>query len=104
MPIDQAARHCGVSIGMLFTLESSKGVNLEHALGVMDGLGLTMVVVPKVHAPWLEQAAAHTAKIGQETACLAGRVEGGDQDERQGLEGLLDWLCGNTERVNLWPS
>ncbi|AGW95643.1 hypothetical protein N234_36892 [Ralstonia pickettii DTP0602] len=51
MPIDQAARSCGVSIGMLSKLENGKGVNLEHALRVMDGLGLTMLVVPKAHAP-----------------------------------------------------
>jgi len=44
MPIDQVARHCGVSIGMLSKLENDKGVNLEHALRVMDGLGLTMLV------------------------------------------------------------
>ncbi|MDF3834978.1 hypothetical protein P3W85_18730 [Cupriavidus basilensis] len=34
----------------------------------MDGLGLTMLVVPKTHAPWLEQAAAHAAKIGEDAA------------------------------------
>lgn len=44
MPIDQVARHCGVSIGMLSKLENDKGVNLEHALRVMDGLGLTMLL------------------------------------------------------------
>jgi len=44
MPIDQVARHCGVSIGMLSKLENDKGVNLEHALRVMDGLGLAMLV------------------------------------------------------------
>ncbi len=48
---------------MLSKLENGKGVNLEHALRVMDELGLTMLVVPKAHAPWLEQAAAHAAKI-----------------------------------------
>ncbi|AGW95754.1 hypothetical protein N234_37455 [Ralstonia pickettii DTP0602] len=37
MPIDQAARHCGVAIGMLSKLEYGKGVNLEHALRAMDG-------------------------------------------------------------------
>ncbi len=55
MPIDQAARHCGVSIGMLSKLENGKGVNLEHALRVLDGLGLTMLVVPKANASWLEE-------------------------------------------------
>lgn len=65
MPIDHAARHCGVSVGMLSKLENGKGVNLEHALRVMDGLGLTMLVVPKGYAPWLEQAAAHAAKTGE---------------------------------------
>ncbi|RDJ97532.1 helix-turn-helix domain-containing protein [Cupriavidus lacunae] len=68
MPIDQAAKNCGVSVGMLSKLENGKGANLEHALRVMDGLGLTMLVVPKVHAPWLEQAAAHAAKIGEDAA------------------------------------
>ncbi|AMR78310.1 helix-turn-helix domain-containing protein [Cupriavidus taiwanensis] len=68
MPIDQAARHCGVSVGMLSKLENGKGVNLEHALRALDGLGLAMLVVPRAHAPWLEQAAAHTAKIGEDAA------------------------------------
>ncbi len=67
-PSTRRARHCGVSIGMLFKLENGKGVNLEHALRVMDGLGLTMLVVPKAHAPWLEQAAAHAAQIGEDAA------------------------------------
>lgn len=58
MPIDQAARTYGVSVGMLSKLENGKGVNLEHALRALDGLGLTMLVVPKAHASWLEQAAA----------------------------------------------
>ncbi|MDT4842508.1 hypothetical protein FQZ97_764150 [compost metagenome] len=53
---------------MLSKLENDKGVNLEHALRVMDGLGLTMLVVPKSLAPWLEQAAAHAAKIGESVA------------------------------------
>ncbi|WP_230625483.1 helix-turn-helix domain-containing protein [Cupriavidus necator] len=68
MPIDQAARHCGVSVGMLSKLENGKGVNLKHALRVLDGLGLTMLVVPKGQAPWLEQAAAYAAKIGEDVA------------------------------------
>ena len=38
------------------------------ALRALDGLGLAMLVVPRAHAPWLEQAAAHTAKIGEDAA------------------------------------
>ncbi|MDK2661741.1 helix-turn-helix transcriptional regulator [Cupriavidus sp. LEh21] len=68
MPIDQAADHCGVSVGMLSKLENGKGVNLEHALRVMDGLGLTMLVVPKAHAALLEQAAVHAAKLDKNAA------------------------------------
>jgi len=79
VPIDQAARHCGVSIGMLSKLENGKGVNLEHALRVMDGLGLTMLVVPKAHAPWERPGSGPCGQdrrgCGQGTACLAGRVE-----------------------------
>ncbi len=65
MPIDQAARSCGVSVGMLSKLENGKGVNFEHVLRVLDGLGLTMLVVPKAHAPLLEQAAGHAVRTGE---------------------------------------
>ncbi|MDK3022850.1 helix-turn-helix domain-containing protein [Cupriavidus taiwanensis] len=65
MPIDQAARSCGVSVGMLSKLENGKGVNLEHVLRVLDGLGLTMLVVPKTHAPLLERAAGHALKTDE---------------------------------------
>ncbi|WP_439673161.1 HTH cro/C1-type domain-containing protein (plasmid) [Cupriavidus necator] len=65
MPIDQAARSCGVSVGMLSKLENGKGVNLEHVLRVLDGLGLTMLVVPKTHAPLLERASGHAMKTGE---------------------------------------
>ncbi|WP_459574509.1 hypothetical protein [Cupriavidus sp. 8B] len=53
---------------MLSKLENGKGVKLEHALRVMNGLGLTMLVVPKAHAPWIEQAAVHAAKIDEDAA------------------------------------
>ncbi|KWR88354.1 hypothetical protein [Cupriavidus sp. IDO] len=53
---------------MLSKLKNGKGVNLEHALRVLAGLGLTMLVVPKAHAPWLEQAAFHAAKIDEDAA------------------------------------
>ncbi|MGY2491381.1 helix-turn-helix domain-containing protein [Cupriavidus sp. CP313] len=65
IPIDQAARHCGVSIDMLSKLENGKSVNFERP--ACDGrTGLTMLVVPKADAPWLEQAAAHAAQIGED--------------------------------------
>ncbi|MCY1292001.1 hypothetical protein D9M68_530000 [compost metagenome] len=42
---------------MLSKLENGKGVNLEHALPrVLGGLGLTRLVFPKAHAPWLDEA------------------------------------------------
>ncbi|WP_080744892.1 transcriptional regulator [Cupriavidus necator] len=68
MPIDQAARHCGVSIGMLSKLENGKGGQSRARPTCDDGLGLTILVVPKAHARWLEQAAAHAAKIGEDAA------------------------------------
>ncbi|MFJ4294434.1 XRE family transcriptional regulator [Cupriavidus sp. NPDC089707] len=54
MPVDQAARGCGVSVGMQSKLENGKGVNLGQVLRVLDGLGLTML--------------AHAAKRGDEAA------------------------------------
>ncbi|WP_116318631.1 helix-turn-helix domain-containing protein [Cupriavidus sp. TA19] len=67
MPIDQAAKNCAVSVGMLSKLENGKGVNFEHVLRVLEGLDLTLLVVPKSHAHWLEQAASH-ARISDEGA------------------------------------
>ncbi|MFS8980167.1 XRE family transcriptional regulator [Cupriavidus necator] len=55
---------------MLSKLENGKGY-LEHALRVMDGLGLTMLVVAKAHAPWLEEAAAHASKTGELAAWVS---------------------------------
>lgn len=74
MPIDQAARNCGVSVGMLSKLENGKGVNLEHALRVLDGLGLTMLVVPKAHAPWLPGVCGQPRRQSRESPiCEASR-------------------------------
>lgn len=68
MPIDQAANHCRVSVGMLSKLENGKVVKLEPALRVIDKLGLTMLVVPTAHAALLEQAAVHAAKMDKHAA------------------------------------
>ncbi|WP_459569928.1 helix-turn-helix domain-containing protein [Cupriavidus sp. 8B] len=75
MPIDQAARHCGVSVGMLSKPENGKGVNLEHVLRVLGGLGLTMLVVSKAHAAWCGSCGPDRRGCGQGTACLAETVE-----------------------------
>ncbi|GAB7549877.1 hypothetical protein CS8_095900 [Cupriavidus sp. 8B] len=47
---------------MLSKLENGKGVHLDYVLRALDGLGLTMLVVPKEHVPLLEQAASHAAQ------------------------------------------
>ena len=57
-----------MSVGMLSKLENGKGVNLEHVLRVLDGLSLTILVVPKAHGSWLEQAATHAARVGGDEA------------------------------------
>ncbi|MGT2434025.1 hypothetical protein ACU4HD_44485 (plasmid) [Cupriavidus basilensis] len=62
---------------MLSKLENGKGVNLEHALRALEGLGLAMLVVPKAHAALLEQAATHAAKASQ----LAMRADGIHMEE-----------------------
>ncbi|WP_420715529.1 helix-turn-helix domain-containing protein [Cupriavidus sp. D39] len=72
LPIDQAARACGVSVGMLSKLENGKGVHLDYVLRTLDGLGLTMLVVPKDHVPLLERAASHAAR--ESKACEVGRA------------------------------
>ncbi|MDX6008212.1 hypothetical protein [Cupriavidus necator] len=102
MLIDQAAGHCGVAIGMLSKLENGKGVNLEHALHAMDGLGLTMLVVPKAHAPWLEQAAAHAAKIGEDAVWLEesrGAMISAGVMLGCGLRAMYSWICPVGQRI-----
>ncbi|GAB7541168.1 hypothetical protein CS8_008310 [Cupriavidus sp. 8B] len=47
---------------MLSKLENGKGVHLDYVLRALDGLGLTMLVVPKEHVPLLEKAASHAAQ------------------------------------------
>ncbi len=49
---------------MLSKLENGKGVNFEHVLRVLDGLGLTMLVMPKAHA-LLGRAAGHAVRAGE---------------------------------------
>lgn len=55
--IDDAASLLGVSVDLLSRLENGQGsVRLDKALAVLDGLGLTLLVVPKDH-PWAREAA-----------------------------------------------
>jgi len=58
--IDDAAALLGVSVDLMSRLENGQGsVRLDKALAVLDGLGLTMLVVPKEH-PWVRQAESGT--------------------------------------------
>ena len=59
--IDDAAALCGVSVDLLSRLENGKsGVSTDRVLRVLDGLGLTMLIIDKERvAPIL--AAAHEA-------------------------------------------
>ena len=54
--IDDAAGLLGVSTDLLSRLENGQGsVRLDKVMAVLDGLGLTLMVVPKAH-PWARQA------------------------------------------------
>lgn len=56
--IDDAAGLLGVSVDLMSRLENGQGsVRLDKALAVLDGLGLTLMVLPKEH-PWAREAAA----------------------------------------------
>lgn len=61
--IDDAAALLGVSVDLMSRLENGQGsVRLDKALAVLDGLGLTLMVLPKEH-PWAREAATNnTAK------------------------------------------
>ncbi|SEL31856.1 Helix-turn-helix domain-containing protein [Roseateles sp. YR242] len=55
--IDDAASLTGVSVDLLSRLENGKGsVRLDKLLGVLDGLGLMLVLGPKDH-PWMQATA-----------------------------------------------
>ncbi|MDZ5456922.1 helix-turn-helix domain-containing protein [Azohydromonas lata] len=59
--IDDAAGLLGVSVDLLSRLENGQGsVRLDKALAVLDGLGLTLLVVPKEH-PWVRETAAKSS-------------------------------------------
>ena len=54
--IDDAAGLLGVSADLMSRLENGQGsVRLDKALAVLDGLGLTLMVLPKEH-PWAREA------------------------------------------------
>ena len=56
--IDDAAGLLGVSVDLMSRLENGQGsVRLDKALAVLDGLGLTLMVLPKEH-PWVREAAS----------------------------------------------
>jgi transcriptional regulator with XRE-family HTH domain len=53
--IDDAAGLLGVSVDLMSRLENGQGsVRLDKALAVLDGLGLTLMVLPKEH-PWARE-------------------------------------------------
>ena len=55
---DDAAGLLGVSVDLMSRLENGQGsVRLDKALAVLDGLGLTLMVLPKEH-PWAREAAS----------------------------------------------
>lgn len=55
--IDDAAALLGVSVDLMSRLENGQGsVRLDKAIAVLDGLGLTLMVLPKEH-PWVREAA-----------------------------------------------
>jgi hypothetical protein len=56
--IDDAAGLLGVSVDLMSRLENGQGsVRMDKALAVLDGLGLTLMVLPKEH-PWAREAAS----------------------------------------------
>ena len=59
--IDDAAGLLGVSVDLMSRLENGQGtVQLNKAMAVLDGLGLTLMVLPKEH-PWAREAASTPA-------------------------------------------
>ena len=56
--IDDAAGLLGVSVDLMSRLENGQGsVRLDKAMSVLDGLGLTLLVLPKEHS-WVREVSA----------------------------------------------
>ncbi|MFN3611203.1 helix-turn-helix domain-containing protein [Tepidimonas sp.] len=65
--IDDAAGLLGVSVDLMSRLENGQGsVRLDKALAVLDGLGLTLMVLPKEH-PWAREAASSNGSGGSDS-------------------------------------
>lgn len=61
--IDDAAALCGVSVDLMSRLENgSSGVSSQRLLKVLDGLGLTLLVVDKTKAA---KILVNTSNIGR---------------------------------------
>ena len=68
--IDDAAGLLGVSVDLMSRLENGQGsVRLDKALAVLDGLGLTLMVLPKEH-PWAREAASSSGSGGSDSSSV----------------------------------
>jgi transcriptional regulator with XRE-family HTH domain len=54
--IDDAAALCGVSVDLLSRLENGGRVTADRLLKVLDGLGFSVLVVPKAQVSLLERS------------------------------------------------
>ena len=65
--IDDAAGLLGVSVDLMSRLENGQGsVRMDKALAVLDGLGLTLMVLPKEH-PWAREVASSSGSGGSDS-------------------------------------
>lgn len=72
--IDDAAGLLGVSVDLMSRLENGQGsVRLDKALAVLDGLGLTLMVLPKEH-PWVREAASSSGSGGSDSPTVSPAV------------------------------
>lgn len=53
--IDDAAALCGVSVDLFSRLENGGRVTADRLIKVLDGLGLSVFIVPKAQAPILDK-------------------------------------------------
>ena len=62
--IDDAAALCGVSVDLLSRLENGRsGVTSDRLLRVLDGLGLSLIVLDKASVPAILQATAQERAV-----------------------------------------
>ena len=111
--INDAAGLLGVSVDLMSRLENGQGtVQLNKAMAMLDGLGLTLMVLPKEH-PWAREASTQggidrkllrregqrLAKLAEPAAMAQAQAADYEEDERAFAQGIASFVAKQAKRL-----